>query len=68
MRSIHNYIQYRCNPNHKYGRLQGKRCRVSYDGIYTKIDVDVKIGKWKSIFKESAGYVGNDNQYWMGNR
>ena len=64
--SVHNYIQYRCNPNNKYSPMQGKKSRVSYDAIYTKIDVKTRKARWQPIFKENVGYTLNDSQYWLG--
>ena len=66
MRSIHNYVQYRCNPNHKYSRLHCRISRLSYNAIYTKIYVKTRKGKWQQVFKENVGYTLNDSQYWMG--
>lgn len=67
MKSIHNYIQYHCNPNIKYGRLQGKRSRLSYEALYTKIDIKIRKARWQQIFKENVNYTMNDTQYWLGN-
>lgn len=67
MKSIHNYITYRCNPNQKYSRMQGKCSRISYEGIYTKIDVKVRKARWQPVFKQNVAFTLNESQYWMGN-
>ena len=64
--TIPNYVQYRCNANLRYGRMQGKRSRVSDEARYTNILLKSKL-KWYSILKESAGFSKNENQYWLGN-
>ena len=65
--TIHNYIQYRCNANLQYGRLQGKQSRLSYNSLYTKIDIKIRKARWHPVFKENVGYTLNDSQYWLGN-
>ena len=67
MKSIHNYITFHCNANLKYGRLQGKRSRLSYDALYTKIDIKIRKARWQPVFKENVGFTLNDSQYWFGN-
>ena len=65
--TIHNYIQYRCNANLRYGRMQGKRSRLSYNSLYRKIDVKMRKARWQPVFKENVGYTLNESQYWLGN-
>lgn len=65
--TIHNYVQYCCNANLRYGRMQGKRSRLSYNSLYTKIDIKMRKARWQPVFKENVGYTLNDSQYWLGN-
>lgn len=65
--TIHNYVQYRCNANLRYGRMQGKRSRLSYNSVYTKIDIKRRVARWQPVFKENIGYILNESQYWLGN-
>ena len=67
MRSVHNYINYKCNPNNKYSQMQSEHSRVRYSALYRKLDVKTRVGKWKPVFKENVGYTLNDSQYWFGN-
>lgn len=65
MRSVHNYINYKCNPNSKYSPMKSEYDRITYNGSYKKISV--KIRKAEPVLRENFGYCFNNTQYWMGN-
>ena len=69
MKSIHNYVQYRCNPNYRYSRMQGKKSRISnygarYFNLFFKRRKSVLARH--SMLKENVRYSLCDSQYWMG--
>jgi len=65
MKSIHNYVQYRCNPNHRYSRIQNRIRKQGgrYFNLFFKRRMSVAR---YTMLKENVRYSLCESQYWMG--